>query len=161
MNITRLNQAPEYIAPNHFDMQCLRLQGREAGPAVQLWMGLSILKPGGHTSLVDGAPLTYGKTRQATDCDFANPHFIAAARTAVPALIAEVERLRRLLSVMLRVLKHLGNSVVLRVGLSLGLVAVGLAASVFIVVSAPLVISPVVGGGIGPQPFRVLRKSHR
>jgi 3'(2'), 5'-bisphosphate nucleotidase len=32
---------------------------------------------GGHTSLVDGAPLTYGKTRQASDCDFANPHFIA------------------------------------------------------------------------------------
>jgi 3'(2'), 5'-bisphosphate nucleotidase len=32
---------------------------------------------GGHTTLVDGAPLTYGKTRQPTDCDFANPHFIA------------------------------------------------------------------------------------
>lgn len=32
---------------------------------------------GGHTSLVDGAPLTYGKTRQVSDCDFANPHFIA------------------------------------------------------------------------------------
>jgi hypothetical protein len=56
MNITRLDQAPEYVAPNHFDMQCLRLQGREAGPAVQLWMGMSILKPGGHTSL-DGSPI--------------------------------------------------------------------------------------------------------
>lgn len=56
MNITRLNQAPEYVAPNHFDMQCLRLQGREAGPAVQLWMGLSIYKPGGHTSL-DSSPI--------------------------------------------------------------------------------------------------------
>ncbi len=56
MNITRLNQAPEYVAPNHFDMQCLRLQGREAGPAVQLWMGMSILEPGGHTSL-DGSPM--------------------------------------------------------------------------------------------------------
>lgn len=32
---------------------------------------------GGCTTLVDGAPLTYGKMRQAADCDFANPHFIA------------------------------------------------------------------------------------
>ena len=51
MNVTRIEQAPEYVAPNHFDMKCLRLQGREAGPAVQLWMGLSILQPGGHTGL--------------------------------------------------------------------------------------------------------------
>jgi quercetin dioxygenase-like cupin family protein len=51
MNVTRFNQAPEYVASNHFDMQCLRLQGREAGPAEQLWMGMSILRPGGHTSL--------------------------------------------------------------------------------------------------------------
>ncbi len=56
MNVTRLANAPEYVAPNHFDMQCLRLQGREAGPAVQLWMGMSILQPGGHTSL-DGSPI--------------------------------------------------------------------------------------------------------
>lgn len=32
---------------------------------------------GGRTSLLDGAPLTYGKTCQRFDCDFANPHFIA------------------------------------------------------------------------------------
>ncbi len=56
MHITRLDQAPEYVAPNHNDMQCLRLQGREAGPAVQLWMGMLILKPGGHTAL-DGSPI--------------------------------------------------------------------------------------------------------
>jgi hypothetical protein len=56
MHVTRLSQAPEYEAPNHFDMQCLRLQGREAGPAVQMWMGLSILQPGGHTSLA-GSPV--------------------------------------------------------------------------------------------------------
>jgi len=56
MNVTRLNQAPEYVAPNHFDMQCLRLQGREAGPAEQLWMGMSILQPGGHT-LLEGSPM--------------------------------------------------------------------------------------------------------
>ena len=51
MNVTRLHTAPEYSAPNHFDMRCLRLQGREAGPAEQLWLGMSIIAPGGHTAL--------------------------------------------------------------------------------------------------------------
>ena len=46
MNVTRLHAAPEYLAPNHFDMRCLRLQGREAGPAEQLWLGVSIIAPG-------------------------------------------------------------------------------------------------------------------
>jgi len=32
---------------------------------------------GGHTSMLDGSPLIYGKTRQLSDCDFANPYFIA------------------------------------------------------------------------------------
>jgi hypothetical protein len=53
MNITHINQAPEYVATNHFDMTCLRLQGREASPAIQLWMGMLTLQPGGHTSLGD------------------------------------------------------------------------------------------------------------
>ena len=48
MNLTRIDQAPEYVAPNHDHMQCLRLQGHEAGPAVQLWMGMSQILPGGH-----------------------------------------------------------------------------------------------------------------
>lgn len=56
MNITRIDQAPTYVAPNHFDMTCLRLQGREAGPAEQLWMGMSIIEPGGHTTL-DPSPI--------------------------------------------------------------------------------------------------------
>ena len=56
MHITRIDQAPPYEAPNHFDMSCLRLQGREAGPAVQLWLGLSIIAPGGHTGL-DPSPM--------------------------------------------------------------------------------------------------------
>lgn len=51
MHVTRFHAAPEYLAPNHFDMRCLRLQGREAGPAEQLWLGVSILAPGGHTTL--------------------------------------------------------------------------------------------------------------
>jgi 3'(2'), 5'-bisphosphate nucleotidase len=32
---------------------------------------------GGSTVTLDGQPLTYGKTRQAHDCDFANPDFIS------------------------------------------------------------------------------------
>jgi quercetin dioxygenase-like cupin family protein len=56
MNITRFAQAPTYTAPRHFDMQCLRLQGHEAGPSQTLWMGVSVIAPGGHTSL-DGSPL--------------------------------------------------------------------------------------------------------
>jgi len=51
MHVTRFHAAPEYIAPNHFEMRCLRLQGREAGPAEQLWLGVSIIAPGGHTTL--------------------------------------------------------------------------------------------------------------
>jgi hypothetical protein len=56
MNVTRFADAPEYQAPNHYDMLCQRLQGREAGPAVQLWLGVSTVQPGGHTGL-DGSPM--------------------------------------------------------------------------------------------------------
>ncbi len=37
-------------------MSMQRLQGHEAGPAVQLWLGLSTLAPGGHTTL-DPSPM--------------------------------------------------------------------------------------------------------
>ena len=56
MHLTRFDQAPAYEAPNHFDMRCLRLQGKEAGPSTQMWMGMSQLLPGGHTTL-DGSPI--------------------------------------------------------------------------------------------------------
>jgi uncharacterized cupin superfamily protein len=49
MNVTRFSQAPQYFPPNHFMMRCLRLQGHEAGPATDLWMGVSIIEPGGYT----------------------------------------------------------------------------------------------------------------
>ena len=48
MNVTRFADAPAYFPPEHFDMRCLRLQGHEAGPATQLWMGMSQILPGGH-----------------------------------------------------------------------------------------------------------------
>ena len=56
MHVTRIEDAPPYEAPNHFGMTCLRLQGREAGPAQQLWLGLSIIEPGGRTGL-DPSPM--------------------------------------------------------------------------------------------------------
>lgn len=56
MHVTRITDAPEYQAPNHEGMTCLRLQGREAGPAEQLWLGLSIIEPGGRTGL-DPSPI--------------------------------------------------------------------------------------------------------
>ncbi len=56
MNVTRIDAAPPYEAPNHVDMRCLRLQGKEAGPSTQMWMGMSQLLPGGRTGL-DDSPL--------------------------------------------------------------------------------------------------------
>ncbi len=56
MHVTRIEQAPAYEAPNHIDMRCLRLQGKEAGPSQQMWMGMSQLLPGGHTGL-DASPM--------------------------------------------------------------------------------------------------------
>ena len=56
MHVTRIAAAPEYQAPKHFGMTCLRLQGKEAGPAEQLWLGLSVIQPGGHTGL-DPSPM--------------------------------------------------------------------------------------------------------
>ncbi len=53
MHVTRFDAAPPYEAPNHFDMRCLRLQGKEAGPSTQMWMGMSQILPGGHTDLAD------------------------------------------------------------------------------------------------------------
>ena len=46
MHVTRFDQAPAYEAPRHFDMRCLRLQGKEAGPSEQMWMGMSQILPG-------------------------------------------------------------------------------------------------------------------
>lgn len=56
MHVTRFDEARPYEAPNHFDMHCLRLQGKEAGPSSQMWMGLSQLLPGGRTTL-DPSPM--------------------------------------------------------------------------------------------------------
>ena len=51
MNVTRFDEAPEYLPAHHYQMRCVRLQGHEAGPAESLWVGVSRIEPGGHTSL--------------------------------------------------------------------------------------------------------------
>ncbi|MCY0854740.1 cupin domain-containing protein [Cupriavidus sp. D39] len=56
MNTTRFDEAPVYFPPNHHGMHCLRLQGHEAGPSEALWLGVSVLLPGGQTSM-DASPV--------------------------------------------------------------------------------------------------------
>ncbi len=56
MHIKRIADALPYEAPNHIDMECLRLQGKEAGPSAQMWMALNRLEPGGQTGL-DPSPI--------------------------------------------------------------------------------------------------------
>ena len=51
MHVVRFDEAPPYDAPGHDDMRMVRLQGREAGPADTLWLGVSRIAPGGGTTL--------------------------------------------------------------------------------------------------------------
>jgi mannose-6-phosphate isomerase-like protein (cupin superfamily) len=51
MNVVRIEAAPPYEAPGHDKMRMARLQGREAGPADTMWLGLSRIAPGGGTTL--------------------------------------------------------------------------------------------------------------
>ena len=55
MQVTRYAEAKPYEAPEHYDMRCLRLQGKEATQTDVIWVGLSHLLPGGRTSLKDAA----------------------------------------------------------------------------------------------------------
>ena len=52
MNITRFAAAPAYQPPaDHSGMRCLRLQGHAAGPSTALWLGCSVIEPGGGITL--------------------------------------------------------------------------------------------------------------
>ncbi len=55
MQITKFIEAQTYQAPNHDGMTCFRLQGKEVGPSEKMWMGMSVIEPGGQTGL-DGSP---------------------------------------------------------------------------------------------------------
>ncbi|QOZ27433.1 cupin domain-containing protein [Bradyrhizobium sp. CCBAU 51753] len=50
MHVVRFAEAPAYAAPGHHDMAMVRVQGREAGPSSDLWIGVSVIAPGGGTS---------------------------------------------------------------------------------------------------------------
>jgi len=56
VNVVRFAAAPPYEAPGHDLMSMVRLQGREAGPADTLWLGVSRIEPGGGTTL-DGSDI--------------------------------------------------------------------------------------------------------
>ena len=47
MHVTRLEEAKPYEAAKHFGMVGLRLQGHDASPANNFWVGLSHFLPGG------------------------------------------------------------------------------------------------------------------
>lgn len=55
MHVIRKEQAPEYVAPGHSGMSMRYLQGRDAGPTESVWLGLSIIEPGGGTTLTASA----------------------------------------------------------------------------------------------------------
>lgn len=55
MQITRYDEAPAYEAPGHYDMRCLRLQGKGATQTDMIWIGLLHLLPGGHTTMKEAA----------------------------------------------------------------------------------------------------------
>ena len=50
MNVVRYREAPLYDAPGHSDMVMRRLQGLEAGQTDSVWIGLSVISPGGGTT---------------------------------------------------------------------------------------------------------------
>ncbi|NKN39055.1 cupin domain-containing protein [Agrobacterium sp. a22-2] len=55
MQVMRYCEAKPYQAPEHYGMHCLRLQGKEATQTDSIWIGLSHLLPGGHTSMKDAS----------------------------------------------------------------------------------------------------------
>jgi quercetin dioxygenase-like cupin family protein len=56
MKVTRFAEAQQYVAPNHYDMRSLRLQGFEPGGPEKFWTGLSHFLPGGGAG-PDSTPL--------------------------------------------------------------------------------------------------------
>ncbi len=55
MQVTLFDEAKPYEAAEHYDMRCLRLQGKEATTTDTIWIGLSHLLPGARTSLKGAA----------------------------------------------------------------------------------------------------------
>lgn len=51
MQLVRFSDAPSYEAPGHVDMAMRQIQGRAVGKTDSVWMGISIIQPGGGTTL--------------------------------------------------------------------------------------------------------------
>ena len=56
MKVKRFQDAQAYVAPNHYEMRSLRLQGFEEGGPETFWTGLSHFLPGGGAG-PDSSPL--------------------------------------------------------------------------------------------------------
>ncbi|MDH3548112.1 MAG: cupin domain-containing protein [Gammaproteobacteria bacterium] len=56
MQVVRFKDAKPYVAPKHYDMSCVRLQGVEASDAKTCWVGFSTFQPGGGAEM-DATPL--------------------------------------------------------------------------------------------------------
>lgn len=56
MEVTRIEAAPPYTAPKHFDVRTLRLQGDAVSPAAAFTVGLSVFLPAGGAEM-DATPL--------------------------------------------------------------------------------------------------------
>ena len=56
MQVVRFQDAQPYVAPKHFDVSCVRLQGMEASDAETCWVGFSTYEPGGGAEM-DATPL--------------------------------------------------------------------------------------------------------
>lgn len=55
MHTTRFDAAPFYDAPGHTGMHMRRIQGREAGLSDTVWLGISVIEPGGGTTAAASA----------------------------------------------------------------------------------------------------------
>lgn len=56
MKVTRFQDAEHYVAPNHYDMRSMRLQGFASEGPQSFWTGLSQFLPGGGAG-PDSSPL--------------------------------------------------------------------------------------------------------
>jgi len=85
VRVTRFSAAPTYVPPLHVDVTCKRLQGHEAGPTQQFWVGHSIYKPGGSASasatleetiytVLDGEIVVSANGREETLCALDSVH---------------------------------------------------------------------------------------
>lgn len=87
MHVTRHQDAPFYEAPGHDRMAMRRLQGRDAGPSSSMWLGLSVIEPGGGTTLdASGQEKMYvvleGEVTMISDTDEAVLHRLDSCRFA-------------------------------------------------------------------------------